>query len=200
MSENASRSGAGVLAIYLISLIVGGGFLAVSMVAGHDHAGHPMHALHSAGDDPGALDVALGWLPVTSLRFWVFFVAFFGLTGTVLAGWQLLGAGATAAVATGVGYVSGLGVNRAIRQLAAPGGGRLLGQADLAGAEAEVLLAVAPGHPGKVRVSLGGRSTDLLAETEDQGRFAPGQRVMILSMADDGHVIVTRGDEEPARG
>lgn len=183
------------LAVYLISLIVGGGFLAVSMAGGHDHPGH-VHALHVSGDDPGALDVALGWLPVTSLRFWVFFVAFFGLTGTVLAGWQLLGAGATAAVATGVGYLSGLGINRAIRGLAAPGGGRLLGQADLAGAEAVVLIAVAPGHPGKVRVSLGGRSTDVLAETEDAARLEPGQTVMILSMADDGHVVVTRGDEK----
>jgi len=62
---------------------------------------------------------------------------------------------------------------------------------DLVGAGAEVLVTVASGAPGKVRVRMKGRSVDLLAETDDEAALAAGQEVTVLAMRDDGRVVVT---------
>ena len=75
-----------------------------------------------------------------------------------------------------------------------------LGGGDVVGAGAEVLLPVAAGAAGKVRVRLKGRAVDLLAVTDDDEALAAGQHVMVLSMRDDGHVVVTRGDKVEQNG
>lgn len=187
------------LMVYLIALIVGGVLLALTLVLGgaaDHHAGGDLdhHAGGGDGDHAGALDAVFGWLPVTSLRFWTFFAAFFGAVGTVLSAWDLAGPAPAAVLAVVAGYLSGLIMDRSMRYLRRADSNSSLGGGDVVGAGAEVLLPVGSGAPGKVRVRLKGRAVDLLAVTEDEEPLAAGQHAMVLSMRDDGHVVVTRGD------
>lgn len=186
------------LVVYLITLIVGGGLLAVTLVLGGDGDGHG----HVGGDGHGgvdphadqaaAADALLGWLPVTSLRFWTFFAAFFGLTGTLLTTWVGTGFVPSLAMSVGVGYLSGIAMDRAMRVLRRTDSDSTVGERDLVGAAVEVLLPVASGKTGKVRAQIKGRAVDLMAETSDAAAIGAGQRAMVLSMRDDGHVVITR--------
>ena len=94
------------LMVYLIALIVGGVLLALTLVLGgavDHHAGGDLD--HHAGDGGhgGSFDAVFGWLPVTSLRFWTFFAAFFGAVGTVLSAWSLAGPAPAAVLAVAAG-------------------------------------------------------------------------------------------------
>jgi len=193
------------LMVYLIALIVGGVLLALTLVLGgaaDHHAGGDVdhHAGSADGDHAGALDAFFGWLPVTSLRFWTFFAAFFGAVGTVLSAWDLAGPAPAVALAVTAGYLSGLIMDRSMRYLRRSDSNSSLGGGDVVGAGAVVLLPVGAGAPGKVRVRLKGRSVDLVAATEDEEPLAAGQHAMVLSMRDDGHVVVTRGDKLEENG
>lgn len=186
------------LMVYLITLIIGGVLLALTLVLGgaadHDAGGVDADADQGGdadSDHPSALDAVFGWLPVTSLRFWTFFAAFFGGVGTVISAWSLAGPIPAAVLAIAAGYLSGLAMDRAMRYLRRADSDSSLGGRDLVGAGAVVLVPVASGTPGKVRVRLKGRAVDLLAETDDEETLAAGKHVTVLSMRDDGHVVVT---------
>lgn len=184
------------LMVYLITLIVGGVLLALTLVLGGGDADTDAGEVDAAGDaDHGPLDVFAGWLPVTSLRFWTFFSAFFGGVGTVLTAWNLSSPVVAGVVAAVAGYLSGLLMDRSLKYLRRVAHDSSVGSADVVGAGALVLLPVASGETGKVRVHLKGRTVDLLAQTDDDSQLAAGQHVMVLSMRDNGHVLVTRGDK-----
>jgi hypothetical protein len=180
------------LALYLIALVVGGTMLVLSIVGGdHDHGDHG-HG--PAGGHHGALDVALGWLPITSLRFWIVFAAFFGLTGATLTLGGLLGPEPLpGAIAGGVGYVAGLLVVAGLRRLTATEVSSAVDDRDLVGASAEVLLPIATGAPGKVRLRLKDRAIDLTATTDDLAAIPAGVEVVVYAAA-AGSVSVTRTD------
>ena len=189
------------LMVYLIALIVGGVLLALTLVLGgaaeHDAdtgGADTDHGGDADSDHPGAFDTVVGWLPVTSLRFWTFFAAFFGGVGTVVSAWSLAGPVPAAVLAVAAGYLSGLIMDRSMRYLRRADSDSSLGGRDLVGASAVVLLRVARGTAGKVRAQLKGRSIDLLAETDDDDPLAAGQQAMVLSMRDDGRVVVTRAE------
>ena len=184
------------LMVYLIALIVGGVLLAVTLIFGADgEADSGGDADGQVEAEHGGLDAFMGWFPLTSLRFWTFFGAFFGLVGTVLAGWQLAGPAATAGLAVATGYASGVIMDRAMRYLRRTDSDSSVGERDLVGASAQVLVPIAAGKTGKVRVHLKGRTLDLLAETDDESELAGSQRVLVLAMRDDGHVVVTRAGQ-----
>jgi len=189
------------LAAYLITVIVGGVLVTLSIVAGADghSAGHTGAldgdgAVHGdASADQGALvDALLSWLPVGSLRFWTFFAAFFGLTGTAMTVLAVAGPITTAIAAVAVGYASGLLLTRTIRGLERSSSDSSLAGSDLVGATAQVLLPIAAGRTGKVRLHLKERSVDRLAETEEEEEIAAGERVLVIAVPDDGHVVVAR--------
>src|SRR5262245_42840052 len=85
---------------YVFSLVVGGVFLGVSAllgakdvghdIGGHDVGGHGVGGHHGASTDKDS-DTEATWLPFLSLQFWMFALAFFGLTGTVLQGFGIAG-------------------------------------------------------------------------------------------------------------
>ena len=190
------------LVVYLITLIVGGGLLAVTLLLGghgdaHGHVGGDGHGgVDAHGDQAGAADALLGWMPVTSLRFWTFFAAFFGLTGTLLTTWVGTGFAPALAMSIGAGYLSGIAMDRTMRVLRRTDADSWVGERDLVGAAVEVLIPVASGKTGKVRAQLKGRVVDLMAETSDPAGIGTGQRAMVLSMRDDGHVVITRETAE----
>jgi hypothetical protein len=117
------------LTVYLAALAFGGVLLLASLVGGHDHAdhhggaqahGHGQDDQHGAESD-SASHVALV-LPFLSLRFWIFGLAFFGLTGAVLHGFGLAGPIATAIIASGLGLAMGYGAAQVFQSLARPTG------------------------------------------------------------------------------
>ena len=190
------------LMVYLIALIIGGVLLALSLVLGGGDAdtdtGDADQGGDAESDHPSALDALFGWFPVTSLRFWTFFAAFFGGAGTVLSAWSLAGPVPAAVVAVAAGYLSGIIMDRSMRYLRRSDSDSSLGERDVVGAGAVVLVPVTT-KGGKVRVQLKGRSVDLLAATDDEDTLAAGKHVTVLSMRDDGHVVVTGKLDENGR-
>ncbi len=182
------------MAIYLGSMLIGGVLVLLSALGG-DHGHHDLD-VHADGDvghggdhGSGAADALLAWMPLASFRFWTFFAAFFGLTGTAL---TMLGTATPVVVgaSVAVGYASGLMLTRALRRLQTTTDSSL-GEADLVGASAQVLLPVGAGRTGKVRLHIKGRTIDLLAETEE-AEMAAGERVLVIAAPAGGHVVVAR--------
>jgi hypothetical protein len=168
---------------------------------GHDHekggamvlAGENAMVKHEGG---GLGDTVSMLLPVTSVRFWTFFLAFFGLTGMTLTA-AALGPGviANALLSTGVGYLSGLSVVSVGRKLKKASTDSTVGHSDYVGATAVVSLPVAKGRTGKIRLDLKGRTVELIADTEDDGSYDMKARVMIYQMTGDGRALITRPEQ-----
>jgi len=169
--------------------------------AGHDlgadgghvdggHAdGHPGHGHDAAGA------MTAGWLLVRSFRFWTYALAFGGAVGALLTATGVAAAPVVAVAAGGVGLASGAGsvwLLQAVRRGAASSD---IDESALAGATATVVVAVAPGSVGKVRLDAKGRVIDVLAETEDDAALPIGAEVLIVSGSQDGRVMVTRNPE-----
>lgn len=197
------------LSIYLGGLIVGGGLLLVSAVlGGNDHDADLGGDLDVDGDLDADADADLDhdghvgvgdalWLPVLSIRFWTFFLAFFGLTGLLLEGMRTVGLiGAPWGVVLALAIVAGVGsgwlVSLIIRKLKTEKvTSEVVPEHDYAGKAAEVLLDVAPGDPGLVRLDVKGVSIDVTAvvAAADVGPFKRGARVIVLAY-EQGKVIV----------
>ena len=191
------------LAAYLIALIVGGVLVAVSLVGGdhHDAGGHTLDgdgdaaADDAAVDHGSAFDALLSWLPLSSLRFWTFFAAFFGLTGTALSLLASAGPVATAFAAVATGYGAGIALTRAMRALQAGSSDSSLALDDLIGATAKVLVPVAAGRTGKVRLHLKDRTIDLLADTQEAEELAAGESALVIAVPGDGRAVIARVDK-----
>ncbi len=193
------------LQIFLIALIVGAGLLLFSLFASGHGGGKPEidgdADLHADHDHDGGFDGgALAWLPLASLRFWTFFMAFFGATGTALTfierdinAWVLL------AIAVAMGYVCGAAAVSVFRYMRRSETTSNLAVDDYIGETAVVRVSVARGKTGKVRLELKGRTLELLAETEEETPFAIKDRAMIYAMTEQGHVVLTRANDRPER-
>lgn len=210
------------LSLYVGALILGGGMLGASaLLSGHgdhDHdADHDME--HEVGHDHdgdhegghiGTADAL--WMPILSMRFWTFFLAFFGLTGALLTGLSMLGLVSgpwwvTLALAVGLGFGSGYGVSVLIRSLKTERvNSEVIPEVDYVGKVGEVLLDVAAGDPGHVRLDVKGTSIDLPATLDAGGtpagvgpgaaRLARGKRVLVTGW-EQGRLQV-QAYEEPA--
>lgn len=164
--------------IYLAFALFGGVLLAASLLSGdgdhdHDHGDGADHLDHLHDHHPARL-------PFLSMRFWAFSTAFFGVAGAALElagglGWL------TTVVAVVVGLACGLVATRVLGQLRRDTVG-LLGDASAhLGRECLVLLPVAPGRRGKIRLSVSGVSTDLIAET-DGSQLAAGDSAWVVGL------------------
>ena len=195
------------LEIYLVALGLGGTLVLASLVLGGGHGDFDADADLDMDADADAdmdhdvgFDAVMSWLPVTSLRFWTFFLAFFGLTGAVLTTTGVIGARwAVATAAGGLGYLAGFTVVTAMKRLRKSQSDSTLRADDYVGASAIVMLPITNGKVGKVRLDLKGRSVELLAYTEDEGALTAKQTVMVYAVNDDGSVMVTRA-EQPKDG
>jgi len=178
--------------VYVGSLLFGGVLIAASFLgAGHDtdvHAGDTGHGDgHGDGHDQST---ASALLSLFGLRFWSFGSAFFGLTGVVL---HLVGGPALAALAPmisgGVGVAAGLGASTTFRALSRDTIGQVRGASALVGREGKLLLPVAPGQRGKVRMPVpGGGDVDLVAESDENESLDAGAEVLIVEVR--GNVAV----------
>jgi hypothetical protein len=180
-----------VLAVYIGCLVFGGILLAASAVGGHqgDSGGHDTgngHGHdHGAGDGGHALPVAL--LPFLGLRFWTFALAFFGLTGALLTATGAAPVVITALLAGGTGVSTGYAAARLVGALMQRPVGLLA--ATPVGREGKLLLPVDKSQPGKIRVSVGGVDTDLVAYTDSESRMSAGTRALIVGMRNNAAVV-----------
>lgn len=176
--------------IYLFSLIVGAVLLGASILLGGQDAdvdgdldavdggelGNDID-FQSHGDASGFLTLFL------SLRFWTFFLAFFGLTGLVLDLFDLVGSSWIAlGLALGMGFVTGGGAVAVLRRLGADTSGHVTEADEYIGKTARVVVPFGEGGVGKVRVNVKGTSVDLLASTIEEDAFEGREEVLIVEM------------------
>ena len=179
------------LAVYVGFLLFGGLLIVASLFgAGHDTDVHvDLHADHGSGDGHDQSQ-ASAWLSLFGLRFWSFAAAFFGLTGIIIhvIGGPLLGIAAPF-IAAGVGVAAGLGASTTFRALSRDTVGQLRGAGAMIGREGRLLLPVARGQQGKVRVAVpGSGDVDMIAESDDAGVLPVGTVVLIVEFR--GNVAV----------
>lgn len=192
------------LTLYLIALAIGGTLVVASLLFGGDaEADADVDAdidcdagldvdVHAGGDVGHGLDFG-DWLPVTSIRFWTFFLAFFGLTGTLMQGLGVIDMKwVTVAISSAVGWVCGTATVIAYRKLKRDVVNSHIGEADFVGATGTIVVAVAKGNAGKIRLQMGGRTVELIAETEDDEEFAAKQNAIVFKVKENGSVLIAR--------
>lgn len=192
------------LAVYVGLLLFGGLLIGASLLgAGHDADVHAdLHAGdtgHGAGDGHDQNQPS-AWLSLFGLRFWSFGTAFFGLTGVIL---HFVGGPALAAaapfIAAGVGVAAGLGASSTFRALSRETVGQLRGAAALVGREGRLLLPVARGQRGKVRIAVpGGGDVDLIAEIDDGAALEAGAVVLIVEVRGNVAIVERAPATSPA--
>jgi hypothetical protein len=142
--------------------------------------------------DHGDTDFGLAWAPIGSLRFWVFFFTFGGGAGYALTklGSSALIAGLGAGT---IGWLAGALAVTVIRGLTKHSASSEVAATELVGATGTLLLPVAPGQPGKVRVEIKGRAEDFVANVvEDGGSLPAGATVLIVAEGERGSLLVTK--------
>ena len=196
------------LSLYWIAFLVGGTFVALSLVGGghgaggHDgglgaDAGHGHDAGHGATHADSAMP---GMADLLSLRFLFLFAAFFGLTGLGLHYATGDSAAYTAVVSTLVGLAVGLGGTVVLRRFASEHVSSEVTAADLVGRTGRVVVPMTGASRGQVRVVSKG-SVVLLPARVVAGleAYAPGDEVVIVRM--DGRTAeVVRMDPDTPDG
>jgi hypothetical protein len=109
--------------VYILSLMLGAVLLGASLFLNEKRAdADDQTRAHDDTTRPsqlGQLDGVAGGdffvRTIRSRRFWTFFVSFFGMTGLVLDGLDLMGATVSLLVALAVGAIAGAGASAAVR-------------------------------------------------------------------------------------
>ncbi len=170
--------------LYLGIVAFGVTLLLATLVLGSKDHGHA----HGHDSDGGFL----GWAPIKSIRFWVFFCAFGGGVGLALSelGQSDVVSGLSA---VGFGWASGAVAVLVIRRLGNHSASSEAGVGDIIGATGTVILPVGPRREGKVRVEVKGRTEDFLATVvEDGDELAAGARVLVVSGGEQGSLVVAK--------
>lgn len=184
---------------FAFALVLGGVLLGASILVGDGHGDLGGHAeIHVGGD---SVDAVVG--TIRSLRFWTFFLAFFGLTGVAL---QSLGVVESGFFATLIALAMGIGAGStatwAFRVLDKRESNSVPGEDDFVGKTGRVLVAVGPGNLGKLRVQAKGSTVDLLAKSDDES-FAIDEEAIVIEMdetvariahVEGGALTAPRGD------
>ncbi|MBU1238287.1 NfeD family protein [Myxococcota bacterium] len=141
-------------------------------------------------DGPGVMDVLF---LMFSIRFWSFFIAFFGLTGVGLS--LIRGGGLiTMIFAIIMGLIAGYGVSYLFRFMSRANVSTDVTYGDMIGQTAKVLLPISPEEKGKVRIIVKGQITDMAAYTKEIS-FAVGDEVTVVSI-EDNKVVVSATTKE----
>lgn len=180
--------------VYLISLIVGGFFVLLSIFGGAEHdsdtdfeAEFDLDADfdHDFDHDlSGDVDVGtdVGFVDLLSIRALFLFSAFFGLTGSVMT-WTGSGEPYTAIMAALTGLAVGLGGNYVIKKIAYESVSSNVTKATMRGKTGRVILPFGSHDKGKILIEAKGQRLQLTArslddETEDV--FEQGDEVVVV--------------------
>jgi len=175
------------LTVYIVCLIVGGALVALSILGGGDADADADFDAGPDGDvaemDGEGLAAAARFL---SFRDLVFFVTFFGLTGTLL---TLLAIGPllTPVFSVAVGLGAGALVHRVMVSLARTESGELAEGSALEGTLASVIVGIDRKHQGKIAVNGGDHTFQMVACLHEQAeakRLRVGDEVVIVRVVD----------------
>lgn len=198
------------LAFYVAAAILGAGLILVALLGGHDHGSDHSVADHGhvAGHDPaqhdgsgasgsgGAGEVVLGLLRPRNLTF---FLAGFGLTGTLGTLVGAAGAPLTLLLALGVGTLAMVATHGVFLWLArTESAADVLSETELEGALGRVVLPFGPGERGRVACIMGGRDVHLVARlAEGAGRpVASNQEIVVMRVVDGVAEVIPLGERE----
>jgi len=182
--------------VYLISLIVGGFFVLLSvfgagesdsdveMDADFDHefdfdADHDFDTDFSVDAGSG-----IGVVDLLSIRALFLFAAFFGLTGVIL-GFMGSSEPRTAILSATTGLLIGIGGNFIIKRFAYEHVSSQVSDADIQGRTARVLLPFKGSEKGKILVQAGGKRLQITArlfESIDMEEVQNGDEVVVVRM------------------
>jgi membrane protein implicated in regulation of membrane protease activity len=179
-----------VLPLYVASLLVGLGVLAVQLAVGHDSGGG--HEVHhgDAGHELTPFTI------IASVRFWAFALLAFGLVGTLLT-WLGFATGLVAfVVAAAAGGVSGVFAVTVVSRLLTRSPQSMSSYADARGRVGRVVVPITAERPGKVRVEAKGAAVDLIARAREP--LGAGEPVVIEEVTSDGEAQVSRAPKELA--
>jgi len=129
---------------------------------------------------------------LTSFKFWTFGGFFFGLTGLVMSFLEPgLGAVVIFAIALVIGVFCGGALAAAIRQLKHRKVNSLVRNEDFAGLMGTVELPFDPNSKGKVCLEVGGSTLHLVAQTDEEHTFQPGEKVLVVGRTQNRLWVVT---------
>ncbi len=210
------------LALYIVTAIIGGGLMLLSAVGGlgshadvshdlgggHDFGGHDVGGHDVGGHDVGGHeglehgghgDHEHGgegglWIPFLSLRFWTYAIGTFGILGLLLTLFSDAAEPGVGMTSGVLGFVMGLVAAYGYRlaQRSQTSGG--VSERDFLGVEGKVLVATKPDHPGKVRVTVKDDIIDMLALSEGGKTIEVGEDIVVVAVEGDQVRIAKKGD------
>ena len=118
------------------------------------------------------------------------FLAFFGLTGTVLS-WLVQASTVTTLIsAIVVGFVSGFSAATIIRYFQRTSAKPVVTVEQFKGLEGALLLPLLPGGQSKVRLTVENRLVDVIARSEHPQELPVGSRVLVIDCQESDVVVV----------
>lgn len=207
------------LIVYLACLIFGGIILGASFLFGGDHdtnidTDHTLDFDHSGElpvdsggieieHSPNDINVSLhnDHLSVSeaatffSIRNMIFFITFFGLTGTVLSLMSVISM-ITLICSIGIGASAWLFGYKLMKYLKSSESGEGLSIYSLKGKSAKVIMPIGKNRKGKVQINTGSQSLQLIAKASDISEteeFKKGDEVLIIEVREN-YVYVINSD------
>jgi membrane protein implicated in regulation of membrane protease activity len=171
------------LVIYIVCAAIGLGLALLAAIG----AGHG-HDADTATDTDHGLDF-FEWIPVVSLRFWTYALAGYGSMGVLLTLFTQVQPGTVTLSATVVGAIAGSAVWLLAKMIRRSEQSSGVVSADLLGKQADVLVTIRPGQPGKIRLEARGDLIDLVAVSDGNETIAVGEKAYVVSV-DDGKALV----------
>lgn len=175
------------MTVFVASLVIGLGALAVQLFGGHD-AGHDAGGHDGDGHDGPFLFLA-------SIRFWAFALLVFGLVGTLLRAFDFAGRLEASIIAGVAGVAAGYVAATVVRRLQGQGTSSVATSREVVGRVGRVIVAPSNETRGKVRVSVRGSFVDYVARSAEP--LEPDDPVVVEEY-DDGEVLVSRAPKELA--
>lgn len=197
--------------IYIICLVIGGTFVALSAIGGLDGADFAgdfdVEVDAEADSELDEIDVgtygggapsARRWLPFLSLRFWTFALCFFGLTGVIVTSAQpTLASGIVAIIAGLMGLLCGTAAAVVLRSLSRTTVSSLTRPEELTGQLGTVEIPFDAHSRGKVRLNIRGSTVGFFALTQEDRAFQPGESVLVVGLENNKLWVVSADALQP---
>ncbi len=134
-----------------------------------------------------------GWLSIfISFKFWTFGGCFFGLTGLLLSAVEPTPSPTTTfAIALAMGIVCGVALVGALRGLKSRKVDSLVRDEDFAGLVGRVELPFDAKSKGKVILEVGGSTLHLVAQTDEERDFQPGEPILVVGRSQNRLWVVS---------
>ncbi len=208
MLRKESGTQSAMLALYLITAIIGLGLIVFSAFGGMSDHGEFGHDISSDADIHVELDHDVDhsisihdvahssdfWLPFFSLRFWIYLLGGFGGFGLILTMMGIKEQPLQVGAALIVGLIIGTVAAVTMRLLNKSHSNSSVSDRDFVGVVARVLIAPRDTDPGKIRLEIKNETIDVLARPLEGHTITSGDEVVVVSV-DGAHVTVANAEK-----